>query len=82
MRETHREQRHRQREKQAPCRDPTVGLDPKTPGSQPDLKADAQPLSHPGVPPHTLLIEIVTGQLCSSEGDTGLLAPPPTGGVM
>ena len=43
-------QRHRQREKQAPCRKPDVGLDPRTPGSHPGLKADAQLLSHPGVP--------------------------------
>ena len=28
-------QRHRQREKQAPCREPNVGLDPGTPGSRP-----------------------------------------------
>ena len=43
-------QRHRQREKQAPCREPDAGLDPGTPGSHPGLKADAQPLSHPGAP--------------------------------
>ena len=43
-------QRHRQREKQAPCREPHVGLNPRTPGSGPESKADAQPLSHPGVP--------------------------------
>ena len=43
-------QRHRQREKQAPCGEPDVGLDPRTPGSQPELKADAQPLSHPDAP--------------------------------
>ena len=48
-RDTEREgQRHR--EKQALCREPDVGLDPGSPGSQPELKADAQPLSHPGVP--------------------------------
>ena len=43
-------QRHRQWEKQAPCREPDVGLDPGTPGSCPKLKAEAQPLSNPGVP--------------------------------
>ena len=42
--------RHRQRKKQAPCREPDVGLDPRTLGSRPDPEADAQPLSHPGVP--------------------------------
>ena len=52
MRDTQREerQRHRQKEKQAPCREPDVGLDPETPGSQSEPKADVQPLSHPGVP--------------------------------
>ena len=49
MRDTKRE-RHRQREKQAPCRKPDVGLDPGTPGSQPEPKAGAQPMSHPGAP--------------------------------
>ena len=29
-----------QREKQAPCREPNVGLDPRTPGSHPELKAN------------------------------------------
>ena len=50
MRDTEGE-RHRQREKQAPCREPDAGLDPGTPGSCPEPKADAQPLRHPGVPP-------------------------------
>ena len=51
MRDTQRErQRHRQREKQAPCKEPDVGLNPGTSGSRPRPKADAQPLSHPGVP--------------------------------
>ena len=49
MRDTQRE-RHRQREKQAPCREPDAGLDLGTPGSCPGWKADAQPLSHPGIP--------------------------------
>ena len=35
MRDTQREgQRHRQRETQAPCMQPDVGLDPRTLGSQ------------------------------------------------
>ena len=51
MRDTHRErQRRRQREKQTPCGEPDVGLDPRTLGSRPGLKADVQPLSHPGIP--------------------------------
>ena len=30
--------------------EPNVGLDPRTLGSCPELKADAQLLSHPGIP--------------------------------
>ena len=48
MRDTEREAVHKQREKQAPCREPDAGPDPRTPGSQPEPEADAQPLSHPG----------------------------------
>ena len=43
-------QRHRQREKQAPCRDPNMGLDPRSPGSSPGLKASTKPQSHLGCP--------------------------------
>ena len=32
-------QGHRQREKQAPCREPDVGPNPRSPGSHPGLKA-------------------------------------------
>ena len=42
-------QRHRRREKQAPRREPDVGLHTGTPGSCPEPKADAQLLSHPGI---------------------------------
>ena len=38
--------RERQREKQASMQEPDMGLDP----AAPEAKADAQPLSHPGVP--------------------------------
>ena len=31
-------QRHRQREKQSPCREPDVGLNPRSSGSCPGLK--------------------------------------------
>ena len=58
MRDTHthtQRQRHRQGKKQAPCREPDVGLDPRTLGSHPDPKADAQPLSDPGVPSGMIL---------------------------
>ena len=49
MRDTER-QRQRQREKQAPCRESYVGLDPVSLGSHSGLKAGAKPLSHPGIP--------------------------------
>ena len=49
IRDTQR-QRRRQREKQAPPRESDSGPDPGTPGSHPEPKADAQPLSHPDVP--------------------------------
>ena len=38
----------RQRQKQAPCREPGAGLDPGTPGSRPGPKAGAKPTSHSG----------------------------------
>ena len=43
-------QRHRQREKQAPCRELYMELDPRTPESCPGPKAGAKPLRHPGIP--------------------------------
>ena len=51
----HERQRYRQRERQDPCGEPDVGLDPRTPGSGPEPKADAQPLSHPDAPMHSIL---------------------------
>ena len=48
--ERERELGERRREKQAPCGEPDSGLDPGTLGSGPEPKADAQPLSPPGVP--------------------------------
>ena len=51
MREREKKQRHRQRaEKQAPCKEPDVGLDPGTPGSCLEPVAGTKPLSHPGIP--------------------------------
>ncbi|CAK7308717.1 hypothetical protein VULLAG_LOCUS14204 [Vulpes lagopus] len=37
-------------EKQAPCKEPYMGLDPWTLGSRPEPKADVQPLGHPRFP--------------------------------
>ena len=60
MRDTQRErQRHRQREKQAPCREPDVGLGPGTSGSHPGPKAGAKPLSNPGIPYKSQIMEAV-----------------------
>ena len=43
-------QRHRQKSR-LPMGKPNRGLDPRTWGSHPELKVDAQPLSHhPGAP--------------------------------
>ena len=51
MRDTQRKrQRLRQREKQAPCREPYVGLDPRILGSRPEPKAEAQPLRQSWAP--------------------------------
>ena len=56
MRDTEK-QRHRQRERQAPCGEPDVGLRPRTPGSSPEPKAEAQPLSHSGVSLCSFLVD-------------------------
>ena len=47
MREREREM---QRHKQTACKEPDAGLEPGNPGSHPEPKAGAQPLSHTGVP--------------------------------
>ena len=54
--------RHRQREKQAPLREPDAGLDPGTLGSCCEPKADAQPMSHPDVPIFTIFIQVSMGE--------------------
>ena len=59
----HKRHRERQREKQTPHGEPDVGLDPKTPGSRPEPKADAQPLSRPGHP-RCFLALIHNGSMC------------------
>ena len=55
----HERHTHRERERgrgigrgrgRLPSREPDVGLHPRTPGPYPELKADPQPLRHPGVP--------------------------------
>ena len=44
-------------EKQGPCREPDVELDPGTPGSCPEPKANTQLLSYPGIPSAVLLTD-------------------------
>ena len=59
MRDTERERQiHRQREKQAPYGLPNTGRDPRTPGSRPEPKAHAQPLSYSSVPFTLILLNI------------------------
>ena len=43
-------ERDRQREKQAPCREPDVGLDPAVSRITPWAEGGAKRLSHPGCP--------------------------------
>ena len=79
--ERHRErQRHRQ-EQQAPCMEPDVGLDPGTPGSRPESKAGAPPLSPQAPFIKTLFAVLVISQrgsryhtsLCPSQHKPSLL---------
>ena len=52
-------QRRKQKEKQAPCGEPDVGLHTRTPGSRPEPKASAQSLSHPGIPYFIILFYFI-----------------------
>ena len=49
MRDIHTQRQTQAEGEVAPCREPDVGFDPRTPGSLPGLKAGAKPLSHPGI---------------------------------
>ena len=50
MRDTQREEESQAEGEAGSLREPDAGLDPRTPGSCPELKVDAQSLSHPGAP--------------------------------
>ena len=50
MRDTEREAGTQAEGEAGSPQEPDAGLDPRTPGSHPEPKADAQPLSLPGVP--------------------------------
>ena len=54
--ETQKERgRHRQRKKQAPCREPEVGLDSGSPGSHPEPKAECLTAEPPRRPNNSVL---------------------------
>ena len=50
---------------------PDIGPDPGTLGSRPEPKADAQPVSHPGVP-HSILLHSLSVLLSGFHGKGGL----------
>ena len=50
MRDAQREAETEAKREAGPCWEPDMGLNPRTPGSPPEPKADAQPQSHPGIP--------------------------------
>ena len=56
------------RRSRLPHKEPDVGLDPRTPGSQPQLKADAQPLNHTSIPVTWTLNKNLMGHLARSVG--------------
>ena len=60
MKDTQR-QRHRQREKQALCREPDVGLNPRTPGSHFEPKADRRSTAEPPRCPAFLSFKFLFG---------------------
>ena len=55
MRDTEREAETQAEGEAEFCSEPDVGLDPRTPGSCPEPKADAHLLNHSGVPAYDLL---------------------------
>ena len=70
MRDTERK-RHRQREKQAPGREPDAGLDSRSPGSGPGRKGGAKLLSYPGC-----LLSLLLITLCLLSTFIGIFAIP------
>ena len=49
-----------------------VGLDPRTPGSHPEPKADTQPLSHPGIAESLFKLENTLFKISESGPQTGM----------
>ena len=66
--EKHRE--GQRQERQAPCKEPNMGLDPGTLGSRPEPKADVQSLSHPGAPVVCNFTEVMKTTLSFEEVKT------------
>ena len=56
MRDTQREAEIQAEGEAASLQEPNAGLHPGTPGSLPELKADTQLLSHPGISKHIFLL--------------------------
>ena len=55
MRDTEREAETKAEGEASSSQEARCGTQSQTPGSRPEPKADAQPLSHPGIPPHDFL---------------------------
>ena len=56
MRDSEREAETQAEREAGSLRGPKAGLHPRTPGSHPEPKTDAQALSHPGIPNPALLL--------------------------
>ena len=58
MSDTQREAETQAEGEAGSLQEPDVGLDPRTQGSRPGLKADPKPLSHPGISVTSVLFTI------------------------
>uniref|UniRef100_A0A452SBY0 ATP binding cassette subfamily G member 5 n=1 Tax=Ursus americanus TaxID=9643 RepID=A0A452SBY0_URSAM len=61
------------RESRLPAEEPDVELDPRTPGSRPEPKADAQRLRHPGAPGPCFLVSTGSGKTTLLDAMSGRL---------
>ena len=59
MRDTEKEAETQAEGEAGFCKEPDARLDPRTPGSRPEPKADTQPLSHPGLPSNIFSYEFI-----------------------
>ena len=74
MRDTERERQRLGKRK------PDAGLHPRTPGSQPEPQADAQPLSHAGAP--KIQFRLTSDETCQQEAQLGKVLGVPESLVM